>query len=745
MFFFGRLMPFVLMSILPLSIFADSGDILDSEASPYTETVVVAGARSERNRREIAATIDVKTATQIERELIQGLEDLFRFEPGLSSAGTGSRFGFSGFSIRGIGGNRVLTVLDGVRVPEAFSFGPFLSARRNFIDVDSLSRAEVARGPISSLYGSDALGGVVALSTKGPNDYLRAGKRHYGSVKVAGSSADSSDATRLTLALGGENSAALVLFNRRQSEETETRFDDDALGPTRRAADPQDANDQNILVKWRGTFVDSHEVTVSFDQYENETRTRILSDYNVESFGVTVARRDAEDERKRLRGSLAYVYQMARPIADKLSITAYLQDSESRQLTVEDRLVSAGKHSRLRDSAFAQKIAGGFAQFEKNLEFAGHRHDLIYGIETTQTDNETLRFGETQGENGERIAEFFPFPTRDFPLTTVTQSAFFLQDTLHFYDDKLILSPSIRYDRYGADVTAEEIYISGNPGTPIPEDYDDHDVSKKLGLVYKLNTASSAYLRYSEGFRAPPYDDVNVGFSNFIGGYKTISNTNLESETSQGVEIGFRFVSDNREWHVAAFRNEYDNFIESLALAPQFRETGGIDPSDNQLTFQSINRSAVLIEGAEMSGQWNLYSSHLAGVSLRSSIAYARGEDEQTLQALNSVEPLTGILGIGYSSPGQHWGIDVLGTWVQGKKNSQIDADNPRMETASHSVLDVLAYWSPTKKTHLNIGLFNLTDKKYIRWADTAAIGDSAPERFSQPGFNVAASIVLEL
>ena len=100
------------------------------------------------------------------------IADLVRFEPGVSVSGTGSRFGLTGFKIRGIGGNRVLTLIDGVRVPDEFSFGPFLSARRDFVDIDSLKRLEIARGPISSLYGSDALGGVVALATKEPGDQL---------------------------------------------------------------------------------------------------------------------------------------------------------------------------------------------------------------------------------------------------------------------------------------------------------------------------------------------------------------------------------------------------------------------------------------------------------------------------------------------------------------------------------------------------------------------------------------------
>ncbi len=156
------------------------------------ETIVVVGTRSERSIDEVAASVSLRTSEDIERELARDIADLVRFEPGVTVGGTGSRFGLGGFNIRGIEGNRVLTLVDGVRVSDEFSFGPFLSARRDFVDIDSLSRAEIARGPISSLYGSDALGGVVAFTTKRPRDYLTEGDDTHLGAKLGYSSADSS-------------------------------------------------------------------------------------------------------------------------------------------------------------------------------------------------------------------------------------------------------------------------------------------------------------------------------------------------------------------------------------------------------------------------------------------------------------------------------------------------------------------------------------------------------------------------
>ena len=80
-------------------------------AESAVDTVTVVGTRTERTLDEVAATITVKEREDIEREMARDISDLIRFEPGVTVAGTGSRFGLSSFNIRGIGGNRVLTMV----------------------------------------------------------------------------------------------------------------------------------------------------------------------------------------------------------------------------------------------------------------------------------------------------------------------------------------------------------------------------------------------------------------------------------------------------------------------------------------------------------------------------------------------------------------------------------------------------------------------------------------------------------
>jgi len=714
------------------------------DKAPLTlQPVSVIGTRTERSLDEVPATVSITTEADIENTLVRDIADLVRFEPGVSVGGTGSRFGLSDFIIRGIGGNRVLVLVDGVRVPDTFSFGPFLSARRDFVDVDSLRQVEIIRGPTSSLYGSDALGGVVAFNTKTPLDYLRE-KDYYGSLKMGYSSDDDSVVSTATFAAGDERLSGLVIYTRREGNETDNTGRVGGTGPTRERPDRQSVDNDNIIAKVRFSPNEHHTFTASTQYLNNDSDINIFSDYNELTRGTTVNSRDGNDERTRELWSLMYDFRGDLIVADHIKAHVYQQTSKTTQDTDEIRtLPNFATQTRQRSSRFEQELTGAELQFNKSFTLGASTHLLTYGTSYTITDSEELRNGATFDSTGNNVPEFFPFPTRGFPVTEVTQSAFFLQDEVGFFDDALLLSPGIRYDRFDADVNADSIFITGNPGTPTPEDYSDSEVTARIGAVYKVTDKFSVYAHFSEGFRAPPYGDVNVGFSNLIGGYKTVSNTDLKSERSRGLELGLRFNGDDGELHLALYRNKYTDFIDSLVPAPQFLGTGGVDPVDNLLTFQSVNRANVTIKGAELSGKYYLegLSPSLRGLYVRAAIAYADGEDTDRNEPINDIEPLTGIFGAGYKAAGDRWGADIIWTLVDEKKASDIDQNNPRLATPGYGIVDVMGYINVNQRTRINVGLFNLGDKSYIRWADTRDIEADAVQRFSQPGFNAGASV----
>ena len=270
-----------------------------------------------------------------------------------------------------------------------------------------------------------------------------------------------------------------------------------------------------------------------------------------------------------------------------------------------------------------------------------------------ETTVETLRNGRVVDAAGSVVPERLPFPTRGFPTTEVENLAFFLQNEIALLDGKLLLTPGIRYDDFEANPEGDAIYLDPRQGNPEPSSFDDSEVSAKFGALYRFNDSLSAFAVYSEGFRAPPFDDVNVGFTNFASGYTTLPNPDLESETSESWELGLRLSGDYYSASLAVFTNEYENFIESFAAA-------GFDPFRGLLLFQSQNIGEAEIEGAELKLDANLEGIGFDNFFFRAAVAYAEGENLEDDTPLDSIEPLTAVLGLAYDSPNGKWGTNLV-------------------------------------------------------------------------------------
>src|SRR5690606_37451589 len=149
-----------------------------AEATEF-DRVVVTATRTARAISDVPNTVDVIDRERMDEILARDLKDLFRYEPGITVTSGFGRFGIGGIRIRGLDANRVRIQTDGIPVSDSFAIGSFSDANRNFVDIDTLKRVEVVRGPTSSLYGSDALGGTVSFVTKDPSDYLEEGRDAY--------------------------------------------------------------------------------------------------------------------------------------------------------------------------------------------------------------------------------------------------------------------------------------------------------------------------------------------------------------------------------------------------------------------------------------------------------------------------------------------------------------------------------------------------------------------------------------
>ncbi|MFC3096123.1 TonB-dependent hemoglobin/transferrin/lactoferrin family receptor [Alteromonas sediminis] len=723
---------------------AQSAENLDNDESTF-ETITVHATRSSRQINEIAATVSTYNEKQIDQLAARNIRDLVRYEPGVSVEGNG-RYGLAGFNIRGINGDRVLILLDGVPMADEFSFGPFLSARRDFIDIDTIKQVEIIRGPASTLYGSDAIGGVVAFTSKDPSDYLQDGKTVAAKLKLGYDSAANEKLLNGQFAGVAGDWQWVIGATQRNSQETHSYFtSDNSTGTNRQSSDPQDNDSRALQAKLIYQPSDHHRLTIQADSLKGNSETQVLSSVDTRVRGVLIKESEGDDERERQRLQLSYQYIGEHVLLDKASLRMFVQATDNTQITKEVRFGLATRQSdspedlyRQRSSEFSQDNKGLIMQADKQFSGWG-QHYLIYGMEWQQTDSEAVRNGSTKTREGALLPEFSVFPARDFPVSEVVEKSLFIQDEIRFMEGKLSVSPGVRYDTFSVTPFSDPLFENANPGVDIAQ-YDDSKLSAKLGTVYKLVNNVSVWLQFAQGFRIPPFDDVNIGFTNFAGGYTSLPNPNLEPESVDSWEVGIRANTDSTDWSVSAYLNDYDNFIESRTMV-------GFDPATQLIQFQATNRENVEIRGID--GQISYYpGAHfdaLDGWRVQASASWLDSEDKQTGQQIESILPAQLVFGIGYGSEEEPWSVEVVATAVE-RDDSQFNSDpaSPELfETPGYMTLDMLARIDLTKHAVLNLGLFNITDRQY--WQASEVRGRTVEEnlaRFSSPGRSVSANIV---
>ncbi|MGH8033364.1 MAG: TonB-dependent hemoglobin/transferrin/lactoferrin family receptor [Luteimonas sp.] len=726
-------------------VFAKTG----ADGIAQLNRITVTATRTERAIAEVPNTVDIIDRQRMDDTLTRNLKDLFRYEPGISVPTGYGRFGIGDIRIRGLGGNRVLIQTDGIPVSDAFSIGSFSNANRNFVDLDTLKRVEVVRGPGSSLYGSDALGGVVSFITKDPADYLQAGRPAYFGFKFG----YQGDADGLfggaTAAFGGQRWSGLVAVGHRQGQALDNQGDNLSDGDTRTAPNPQHRDGRSLLSKlvYAPDADQRFKLTVEGNEDDTATDARSSLGFSNQTRATTTAL-TGDDHQTRARVSLAHeIDALDAGIADRLQWQVYRQDSETTQRTREDRTTLTGvRQRRDREFNFDQRLSGAEATLFKDLATGRVEHALTYGFEFTRTHTQQKRDGLlTLLATGQTSNIVSPdtFPVRDFPNSDSTTAAVFVQNEIAFGDGDVRLIPALRVDRYELDPRVDSLFAEDNPGV-VSGGLKKTSVSPKLGAVWKFATDWALFGGYARGFRSPPYNDVNIGFTNLAFGYTAIANPDLQPETSDGFELGVRYIGAAAYASLSAYDNRYQDFIESLGLI-------GVN-DQGLLVFQSRNVSEARIRGVELKAgvDFGRLSERFAGWSLRAAAAYARGDDQTADVPLTTIDPLRGSLGLAYDR--DRWGVELAGTFAQRQDRLPLppaesgQPQNRFYAPAGYGTLDLLAHWAFAPGAKVNLGVFNLGDKTYSDFADVPGVFDNLATlaRYTRPGRNVSVSLAVE-
>ena len=684
-------------------------DALDPSQTPYSTELLL---REELERQQV---LDIRDAT---RDMV-GVDVPRQPRRGVGISGTTGREGNTGFEIRGLGGNRVQMLVDGIPQPEAESFMNSHSFGRDYVDPLTLSAIEVHKGVSPVDMPAGGIAGAVNLRTLVPTDLLGAQQTLAGRALLGWRSENKGAAAGLALAgKVSEQLQWLLALNGEHSDETETQGSVGGTGLARTQANPQDVRRRSALAKlvWQPSTLQTHVFGAEYRGQDNRVN-------NLHDFANGTTRSHTDDESStRERLSLQSDFRLHAPAADLVNTYLAWQNSRSVQTL---QLDTSTQGLRVRDHSYRERLLQAGVKARKQLG----AHALYYGMNVSSTQGSTQSFSVDRG-----IATAVP----KGPDTRTTRWGVFVHDSMVL--GALTLTPALRYESVDMDADTGAVDTAAAGVKVVSKRYSAW--MPQLGAQWQLAGSAQVFANYARGFRPPTAGELNNFFGNVTPyyGYYILPNPDLKAETSNHFDLGLRGHGGALQWEAAAFYGRFQNFIERYA------STGTMGTRPVITLQQSRNQASATLKGVELKGRAQLGRSWGGAWTLRGSYGYTKGTGEDG-QGLESISPHQLKLGLGQNAA--RWSWELTATHVGSKRKSDLPAQTPSLfMPPSHTVLDLNAQLELRHGMRLNLGLLNLTNRKYWNWSDVRGVTQTAElaaiDAYSLPGRNLRLTLVVD-
>ncbi|MAP96639.1 MAG: TonB-dependent receptor [Ponticaulis sp.] len=689
-----------------VSVPALADDVVE-EPEQRQETVTVYGTSNPIPVFEYPGQVTVVDREEIDRLIPSTPADLMKAVPGVEFSGGPRRTGMVP-SIRGLSGENVLILLDGARQS-------FISAHdgRFFLEPSLIQSAEIVRGPASALYGSGAVGGVLAFETADAADLLRDGESFGARLRAGYQSVNEESFGSLT-AYGVQGGLdAVANLSLRQSGDIELGSGADL---------PSDDEIVSGLVKLGYQFTPALRGELSWQGFNNSA----IEPNNGQGTGSTgdeILDRDVDKdiEAQTWNGSLTFnpeselvdarltVYQQTTSV-DEFDATA----PRTTGREIETTGFSARNASRFDLGPVATTFTIGGDWYEDQQ--TGFDTETVTGVR-----------GGVPNASAEFTGIFAQLEAEiDRPLGLPGQ---------------LILIPGIRYDEFESSSGA------------VTESSSSEEVSPRFAASYGPVSWLRLFASYAEGFRAPSVNELYLDGVHFSVPHPTlfdpttgsmvfvnnnfIPNASLKPETSETVELGFgldfqniAFEDDRLQGKISWYESDVKDLINlgvdfaydaTCFTPPTFYPcTAGTTYSDN---VSSAELSGVELEAAYEADQF--YG--------RLSFSSIDGTDTASGADLGTLTPDRTVLELGWLTAKRDIRVGTRFRFASEFERYD-ETGSVAEERDGYSVVDLFASWAPGfyENLRFDLGIENLFEEDYER----------VFEGVSEPGrnFKIAAS-----
>ena len=741
-----------LLTLLSAPALAES-ESTSGDGTNQLDTVVVTASGFEQKITHAPASISVISREELTKRPYMTLIDAVRDLEGVDVGETSDKTGQKTISMRGMGSDYTLILIDGRRqnnhgdiYPNSFGGNQF----NHIPPLDMIQRIEVIRGPASTLYGADALGGVINIITR------KVGQKWYGSATATHNYQENrdfgSDSTFDFAASGPIAADRLGLgvrgswYRRNASEpEYETVVDPSGVvherslgfGGGGKTVDNTNRS-AGLTLSW--TPSDAQSVIFDIDRseqvYDNTPYTNNLGTtaYPLGTVdGLAGIWRAAPqvgyiDEQTFTRDQWSIAYNGDWSWGRSFVSLAWIEtsnDGRTLPFSVEERLrhrdmycnnaatcatgpyagMSRANRQALMVSTFLPRPKRTMesnqytldAKFDIPVEGWGGRHHFVFGGQVIDGELEDGVFGMENGGYGNGTVQ------------AQKMWSLFAEDNWSPMD-ALTITLGLRHDDHNL--------------------FGGH-LSPRVYGVYEMAGGWTLKGGVSTGYKTPKTTDLYDGITGF-GGQGTspwAGNPDLKPETSVNSEIALYWNSTDgaHNFNITAFRNRFEDKIERTEVSRSCTVTGGLRPCVNLGEYwavlgvgnvnQYINVDKARIQGLEVAGRWRI----VEPLSLRANYTLTDSERKSGAEA-----------GLPLTQSARHmfnatldWSInDAFSVQLIGEARSRryrgaLDANGDPMYFNGYEVLHLAAQYRLNEHVSLSARINNLLDKDFTSFQTT--------------------------
>lgn len=603
-------------------------------------------------------------------------------------------------NIRGLSDNRVVQVIDGVRQN-------FDLAHRGsyFLPMSLIQEIEVIKGPSSSLWGSGALGGVVAMRTPNALDLLKNNDKFGVKIRQGYQTANNLSERDVSVFAANDKFDVLIsgFYNNADNLRTGkgNKLNNTAYkqfgGLAKFGWQINDANRVELShreTRFKQTAPSNNEVE---NEFTNEKIIDQIKEFHGSNNSFSPKAKPSQEEFysgvKTRFGSVSYLSDQQIP--DQSTVFNYYLTPDNPYLNTHIALYNNKTIEKEQRKVSGVKDQTKLTTRGINLRNSSELSHIsfVYGVDYMRDKISTER-----GTN-DKDAKFRAEPYNANSNTT----GVYLIAHIPLFGEKLLLSPSVRYDHY--DTSSKTVK------------YKDKHLSPATKLTWKVTNWLDFSAKYNEAFRAPSMQERFVSGSHFgadVGQHlvnKFVANPNLRPETAKNKEItaNLHFDSlfkqgDKFKIEATYFRNDVEDLI-NLKIFNDPNVKGALLPTNSQ--YQNIANARL--SGIELQAQYQTER-----LTLFTNYGSTKGRDKDSGEALSNIAASKIGVGVDYALVKDKFTVGATITHYVAQH--RVPKDHA-VTYPSYILTDLRATYAPLKgewkNLRLDFALENLFDRKY--------------------------------